>query len=276
VRACRIIAVQEIRDGFRNKWILAAALLLAVFAVSIAYLGSAPVGTVGAPPLAVSIVSLSSLTVFLLPLLGLMLSYDTVVGEAERGTLSLLLSYPLRRWQFLAGKFVGQTLIIAVAVLVGYGSAALLLAAEGGWDESAHLGAYGLMMASSVALGAAFVAIGYLISTLVAERGTAAGLALGVWLGFVLIYDAALLGLVVGDESGLIGDQLFNALLVLNPTDAYRMLNLTAFSEVTKYAGLGGVSAAGKAAPAQSALSLCLWVLLPLLAAGAVFSRKEI
>lgn len=273
MRACCIIAIQEIRDGLRNKWILAATLLLALFAISIAHLGSAPVGTVGAPPLAVSIVSLSSLTVFLLPLLGLMLSYDTVVGEAERGTLSLLLSYPLRRWQFLVGKFIGQSLIITIAVLIGYGSAAVLIIAEHGWLETAHLGAYGLMMGSSVLLGAAFIAIGYLISTLVRERGTAAGLALGVWLTFVLIYDAVLLGLVVGDGGGLIGDGLFNALLVLNPTDAYRMLNLTAFGEVTQYAGLAGVSAA---APAQSALSLGLWVAVPLLAAGAIFSRKEI
>ena len=47
------------------------------------------------------------------------------------------------------------------------------------------------MMLSSVMLGAVFVGIGYLISVLVRERGTAGGVAIGVWLLFVLIYDMA-------------------------------------------------------------------------------------
>ena len=42
-----------------------------------------------------SIVSLSSLTIFLLPLIALLISYDAVVGEMERGTMLLLLSYPV-------------------------------------------------------------------------------------------------------------------------------------------------------------------------------------
>ena len=126
---CLIIAGQEIRDGLRNKWIVAAALLLSLFALSITHLGSAPVGAVGVSPLAISIVSLSSLTVFLLPLMGLLLSYDTIVGESERGTLLLFLSYPLKRWQFLAGKFIGHCLIVTIAVLVGYGLAGGLIVA---------------------------------------------------------------------------------------------------------------------------------------------------
>ena len=39
-------------------------------------------------------------------------------------------------------------------------------------------------------LGAVFVAIGYFISAIVRDRGLAGGLAIGVWLLFVLIYLA--------------------------------------------------------------------------------------
>lgn len=80
-----IIAGQEIRDGFRNRWIVALTLVLAGFALSLTLLGSTPGGTVGASPLLVIVVSLSSLTILLLPLIGLMLSYDSVVGEVEIG-----------------------------------------------------------------------------------------------------------------------------------------------------------------------------------------------
>src|SRR5688572_24578654 len=38
------IAVQEIRNGFRNRWVLAATVLLAVLALSLTLLGSAPTG----------------------------------------------------------------------------------------------------------------------------------------------------------------------------------------------------------------------------------------
>jgi Cu-processing system permease protein len=45
------------------------------------------------------------------------------------------------------------------------------------------------MIGSSVLLGAAFISLGYFISTVVRDRdrGTAAGIAIGVWLVFVLL-----------------------------------------------------------------------------------------
>jgi Cu-processing system permease protein len=275
MRACLIIAAQEIRDGLRNKWILAAASLLTLFALSIAYLGSAPVGSVGASPMAVSVVSLSSLTVFLLPLLGLMMSYETIVGESERGTLFLLLSYPMRRWQYVVGKFIGHSLILMIAVLVGYGSAGLLIIHSVAETSQTHLLAYGVMMLSSIALGMVFIALGYLISALVRERGTAAGLALAVWLLFALVYDTVLLGLVIGEGGSAISDSLFNSLLVLNPTDAYRLLNLGSFEGVSKIAGLTGAAAVGTGMALKSIASMAAWILIPLAGVGWVFSRRE-
>src|SRR3546814_20879065 len=51
-----------------------------------------------------------------------------LVGEDEGGTLMLLLTYPLGRGQILLGKFVGHGLILALAVLIGFGCAALAIA----------------------------------------------------------------------------------------------------------------------------------------------------
>jgi Cu-processing system permease protein len=276
VKPCLIIAWQEVRDGLRNKWIVAAAVLLSVFALTVTQLGSAPVGEVGVSPLAIAIVSLSSLSVFLLPLLGLMLSYDTVVGESERGTLLLFLSYPLRRWQYLVGKFVGQCLIVAVATIVGYGIAGGVIVAGQAEVTGGEILAYTTMAASSILLGAVFIAIGYVISVCVRQRGTAAGLALSVWFTFVLIYDALLLGLVVGDDGGIIGDRLFNALLLANPADAYRLLNLTYFEDVAQFAGISGIAGSGTADLLYTLASMGLWIAVPLAAALAVFARKEV
>src|SRR3546814_18767082 len=94
-------------------------------------LGSTPTGTVGASPFGGVVVSLASLTIFLLPLLALLLSFDAVVGEAERGTLLLLLAYPVGRWQVVLGKFLGHASLLALATVIGYGAAGALLSFPG-------------------------------------------------------------------------------------------------------------------------------------------------
>src|SRR5579875_784943 len=99
MRQALLIAAKELRDGLRNRWVLAVTALLAAFALTLAFLGAAPTGTVKADALDVTVVSLSSLSIFLLPLIALLLSFDAVVGEMERGTLGLLLAYPVTRWQ---------------------------------------------------------------------------------------------------------------------------------------------------------------------------------
>ena len=100
-----IITGKEVRDSLRNRWVLAAALLLAALALSLGFLGSSPTGSVKVDPLTVTVVSLSSLSIFLIPLIAMLLSYDALIGEIERGTMALLLSYPISRNQILAGNY---------------------------------------------------------------------------------------------------------------------------------------------------------------------------
>src|SRR5690606_37661661 len=150
-----VVAGQEIRAGLRNRWVLATTGLLAALALSLALLGTAPVGAVDADPLAVVVVSLASLSIFLLPLIAMLLSFDTIVGEQERGTLLLLLAYPLARWQVLVGKFLGHTAILAAATMLGYGAAAAALAMRGSIGADAWA-AFAAMVATSILLGAVF------------------------------------------------------------------------------------------------------------------------
>src|SRR5690625_2802870 len=92
-----LLALQEIRIGLRNRLVIATTLVLGALALSLVLLGSAPTGSVKVDALAVVVVSLASLTIFLVPLIALLLSFDTIVGEHERGTLMLLLSYQIGR-----------------------------------------------------------------------------------------------------------------------------------------------------------------------------------
>jgi Cu-processing system permease protein len=270
-----VLAGREIRDGVRNRWVMAATSLLAALALALAFLGSAPIGEVGAAPLEVVVVSLASLAILLLPLIALLLSFDAVVGEAERGTLLLLLASPVLRWQVVLGKFLGQSAIMAVATVLGFGVAALTVAARAGAPDAEAAGAFALLIGSSVLLGAAFIALGLLVSVLVRERQTAAGAALGLWLVFAVLYDLALLGTLVADGGQHITPALLEVLLLINPADAFRLLNLTGFEGLQVLSGMAGL--ASEVAPPMTALAgaLVLWIALPLLFATLVFARRE-
>lgn len=276
MRNILIVARKEIQEGLRNRWVLATTLLLGALALTLTFLGSAPTGNVGVRALDVVIVSLSSLTIFLLPLIALLISHDAVVGEMERGTMLLLLSYPVARWQVLLGKFIGHLAILAFATLVGYGAAAGALIGTGAAVDAQSWTAFASMIGSSILLGAAFIAVGYLISALVGERGTAAGVAIGIWLVFVLIYDMALLGVLVMDQGQTVSGAVLNALLLLNPTDAYRLFNLTGSSNVSVFSGMAGVAQTSTLSPLVLLAALTAWALVPLALAAVAFSRREL
>src|SRR5262249_5493703 len=118
--------------------------------------------------------------------------------------------------------------------------------------------------------------VGYLVSALVRDRGTATGIAVGIWLLLVLIYDMALLGLLVVDQGRAISSGVLNALLLLNPTDVYRLFNLTGFANVSTFSGMPGLAGTATLSISTLLLTLVLWTLVPLALAALAFSRREL
>ena len=270
-----ILAIKEIRDGLRNRWIAAAIIVLGTLALALSTLGSAPTGSVNVNTLDITVISLASLSVYLIPLIALMLSFDALVGEFERGTMMLLLTYPVTRWQVIMGKFLGHVMILFIAIFAGYGGAFLIMIALNGGNAEGWQ-AYMVMMLSSLVLGAIFIALGYLLSVLVKERATAAGAAIGTWLGFVVLYDLILFGILLADEGQVIGQELFSALMLISPTDTYRILNLSLFEGVSQAAGIAGVASGAGMNSAVLITVMLTWVMLPLVTTLLVFQRREL
>ncbi len=268
------MARKEFNDGLRNRWLLAISLLFAVLATGIAWLGAAASGQVGFTSVPATIASLASLATFLMPLIALLLAYDAIVGEDESGTLLLLLTYPLGRGHILLGKFVGHGLILALATLIGFGCAMLAIAVlVKDVELSLLLWAFGRFMLSSTLLGWGFLGLAYGLSSVSAEKSTAAGLALGVWFFFVLVFDLALLALLVLSE-GQFNPKVLPWLLLLNPADIYRLINLSGFEPGATAAG---VLTLGSDLPIPGAtlwLCLLLWVAGPLGWAWLLFRRR--
>lgn len=252
------IARKEFSDGLRNRWMLAISILFAVLAVGISWFGAAASGQVGFTSIPATIASLASLATFLMPLIALLLAYDAIVGEEEGGTLMLLLTYPLSRRELLLGKFVGHGAILGLATLLGFGSAAVAIAVlVPDVAFGTLMQAFARFILSSILLGLVFLAFAYLLSSQAKEKSTAAGLALGVWFLFVLVFDLALLTLLVVTE-GKLSPELVPWLLLLNPTDIYRLINLGGFEAGGQ--GLGVMSLAKDLPVGQMVLWLCLLV----------------
>ncbi|MDP5219120.1 ABC transporter permease subunit [Ruegeria sp. 2205SS24-7] len=256
----------------RNRWLLVATLIMVLFALALTFAGSAPTGTLGVDMLTVSVASMTTLSVYLAPLLALMIAFDAIAGDVDRGSLALLLSYPAGRGEILLGKFTAHLAALAFAMTVGFGTAGALAAWLGGAGPDSHM-ALARLILTSILLGAVFLALGYLLSAVAGGSTAAAGMSAGLWLIFVVLYDLGLLGAVVMDQSGTFTRSVFPWMMVANPADAFRLWNIAATEGVAMASGMTG---AAQALPAWAApASLLLWPLLALLLARAAFQRVE-
>jgi len=270
----RILAVAAAEAAIlrRNRWFALTTMVMVLFALALSLAGSAPTGQVGVDMLTVSVASMTTLSVYLVPLLALLVAFDAVAGERERGTLALLLSYPVGRGEVLLGKGLAQLAALALACLIGFGAAGVLAASLGGVSV-ASLAALARLIATSVLLGAVFLGLGYLVSARASGPASAAGMAAALWLVCVVLFDLALLGAVVLDGDGTFTRHVFPWLMTANPADAFRVWNIAGSDTVAIAGGMAGAATGlpGWAAPA----SLLGWPVLAYFAARAAFRRIE-
>lgn len=266
------IAKTEMLILRRNRWLLMATVVMVLFALALTFAGSAPTGTLGVDMLTISVTSMTTLSVYLAPLLALMISFDAIAGEAERGSLSLLLSYPAGRGEILLGKFAAHLAALTFAMTIGFGTAGAIAAWFGGAGADSLIALLRLIL-TSVLLGAVFLALGYFVSALSRSATAAAGLSAGLWLVFVVLYDLGLLGAVVIDGGGSFTRVVFPWLMVANPADAFRVWNIAASDGVAMASGMAG---AARALPAWAApASLMIWPVIAFFMARTAFRKVE-
>jgi Cu-processing system permease protein len=254
------IASKEFWDRIRNRWVLAVALVFTAFALVIAYFGAAQQGTVGFRSIDLTIASLVSLVIYLIPLIALVLGFDAIVGERERGSLDLLLSMPITRLELLLGKYLGLAAALTFSTIAGFGLVAIVLSARLDLNALYH---YVGFMFSSVLLGCAFLSLAVMLSVFAADRTRASGLAIATWFFFVLVFDLLLLGALVV-TGGQWGGEIFPYLLLANPADVFRILNIFSLDDVRTLYGLATVFPPSLANPWLLGLVMLAWIVVPL------------
>lgn len=265
----RVVAAKEFRDRLRNRWVVAVSLTFTALALVIAYFGSAQQGAVGFQSIELTIASLVSLVIYLVPLIALMLGFDAIVGERERGSLGLLLSMPVTRSEVLLGKYLGLAAALTVSTIVGFGLVAIVLAADLDPGEFLH---YAQFVATSVLLGLAFLSLAVAISVFATSRAGASAVTISLWLFFVLVFDLLILGGLVLSGGGA-GGEVIPYLLLLNPADVFRVLNLVSLDEVRALNGLATVFPDALSSPGLLLVMMGAWTVVPLALAARRFER---
>ncbi|MBU4520450.1 MAG: ABC transporter permease [Gammaproteobacteria bacterium] len=259
-RQVQAVAAKEFRDRLRNRWVLAVAVVFTVFSLLITYFGSAAQGQIGPRSIELTIASLVSLVIYLIPLIALLLGFDAIVGERERGSLDLLLALPITRLELLLGKYVGLAGALTLSTVSGFALVALLLYQRFSWAGLYH---YAGFVLSSVLLGLAFLSLAVLLSVLARDRTRASGLAIALWFALVLVFDLLLLGLLVA-TGGQFGGQVFAYLLLLNPADIFRILNVFSLDDVQRLYGLASILPPALSQVGWLTSAMLAWIVAPL------------
>lgn len=266
VRQIATVAVTEYRLSMRSRWALALTGLFAIFGAMLATFSGSAVGPEGLQRV---IASLTSLAVYLVPLAALSFGYDAVVGPHEQGWLEVVFSLPVSRGRVVVGTYLGRAAVLVGATIVGFSVVGFLLLREYG---IAHWTAFLAFLGGAVAVGAAFLAIAVLVSTVAREKTHALGAALLVWVWFVLVHDLLSMGVVAAFE---LPEAALTGLVLLNPASVFRVLVL---SHLGTTAG-GGFTAALATTGLSSGLlvaSLAAWVIGPVSAAAVLVRRRRL
>lgn len=273
IRAVSAIAGHEFRNALRGKMVPAFALLFALLAVGIAVAGLGASGRLLVQGFTRTTVSLLTLSLYLLPLLGALLGATSFGGED--GATELLLAQPIGRGEALVGRLIGLYAALCTIVLAGFGSAGALVAVTAGMQG---VGGFINVALGAGAVGGAGLGVGVLVGVLARRRATAVGWALGAWFAAAVLYDLAAITILQLVGTGEPGPWLV-AVLALNPIDGVRALGLVSLGADILLGPTGAALQRLLGAEGGSIyvlVSLMAWVFAPPVVAAWVFERRDL
>ncbi|WP_306054301.1 ABC transporter permease [Natronococcus wangiae] len=218
-------------------------------------------------------------TEVVLPIVGLVVGYQAIVGERETGSIRFLLGLPHSRLDVVIGKFLGRFAVLSVAVLSGFLVAVGIIVAMLGVPPVVPIVTYVLIVLLSTA---AIVSIAIGISAVVDTRGRAISVVVGGYIFATMLWSYVVDGVyyaVNGDFPGADPPTWIGVLDHLNPLTAMSTsanVLLPEASQISITVTDDGVTAAqtGQAPtgtadapvyePLFLAIVLVLWTVLPL------------
>lgn len=261
------IARKELSDHLRNGWIISVSIAFALFALLISLAGFGFTGKVGLSDEQNTLFSLISLAIYLVPLLGLLLGFDAIAGEQERGTLDLLRSYPFNSVLLIYGKWLGYISILSLSLTAGL-AVPTVIAVIGGH----HLTSWLTLLGCAIWMGTIFISIAIMLSILIMDRSYLIAINIVAWLFLAILFDIGVIGLFVYMEGNL-PQGLLSSIFFFNPTSLFRLLAMTLLLDDAMINQLGLLHQL----PSTLALSVALliWAIIPISFAGWRITRLD-
>jgi ABC-type transport system involved in multi-copper enzyme maturation permease subunit len=162
--------------------------------------------------------------------IAILIGFRAAAAERGRQTLALILTRPLRRWQFTGGKIVAGLGLLAFGLGVVMGLCAVLLHLMSGIGLTGNdLGRIGLVWAVSVVYMASFFLAAFLLTLHLPRPSTALLIAFALWLVIVLV--APQIGDTMDPDNQVAGG-VFKALSISRPDQLEIMKTYAGFEAV--------------------------------------------
>lgn len=271
------IAKKEFMDNIRSKWIIAISIIFIILTILSSIVAHGQGEFAGMGDTVVTILTISTL---LIPIIAIMLGFSTIAGEAEKGALYVVLSYPVRRVEVLLGKFLGLGSVLAVTPLIGFGIGGIVIAATVGAEEGvAYLAFIGLTILLGIVYLSAIIFISALCKTRV--RAIAGGVILFFW---AMIYGLIIFSIYIatgGNYEDFLSPTGLSSLpdwfwgsVVFSPGDLNQMTVMRAF-DINQAFGFQIEAPNWLNIPFLLVVQMT-WILVPLILAYFVFNRRDI
>ena len=210
------VTLADFRESVRAKWFLIYSLVFGGAVILLFVLGVTEARVMGFTGLSRLLITYIQLCVAILPILILISTVRSVVGDRESNILEYFLSMPISLGAYFWGKILSRFFLIFIPI-----SAALLGAIVWGMVKSLAIpwqiaGYYAIFLGT---LSWCFLGLGMVISTLVKKQEWGLGLSILIWLILLLFIDVILIGLMLQQQ---IRESVIVAVSLLNPIMVFR------------------------------------------------------
>ena len=261
------VARKDFQDAVRSRWVLVLAALFSLLLSLAVYLVPRDAST---SALFNSLVVRDLFVTLLVPLIGVVIAYNAIVGERTTGSIKLLLALPHSRSDVVFGKVLGRAAALGVPVAISF---VLPLVVALVTPLSLDLGVYVGYLLFTVLLGSAFVALAVGFSAGVrSQRIAVAGpvvvylLSGPIWSVVQLPLQLYISGRQFPGWFPLDAAGVFRLIRLVNPIESFKILTVEFVNGFLFAAGQAGTEAAGRYALDTEIAALAMlaaWMLVP-------------
>lgn len=266
------IAARDARAGLRNRWFIIYAAIFLAMIVAFSWVALAGSDLTGQAGFGRTSAGLLNLLLLLVPLIGLTVGAQAIVADRQDRSLDYLLAQPVSPAEVYAGKYIGSAITLILLILFGFGWAGVVLAMRGSAGRGSD---FLTLTVLTLILGLGMLSVGFLISSFSPQTSAALGIAVSLWLVFVILGDLGVMG------SSLVMNVPPDTLLwltMINPLDVYKLVSVELLNTSVDVLGPAGLYASDQFGSRLTPFLLflnSLWVLVPLAIGYWLFRRVD-